>query len=77
MTTDNIEVYVNDRELTIYRGMKIKHALIAYDQGMYKAALNGEVRVEDANGFTIDLEGSLSNGTRIYVSDSQLSTRNS
>jgi len=46
--------------------MKVKHALIAYDQSLYKAALAGEVRVEDENGFTVGLEGSLADGAKIF-----------
>ncbi|MGA3114999.1 MAG: hypothetical protein ABSF90_11285 [Syntrophobacteraceae bacterium] len=64
---EKIDVYVNDRKINIYRGMKVKHALIAYDQSLYKAALAGEVRVEDDNGFTLGLEGSLADGAKIFT----------
>ncbi|MGA2401131.1 MAG: hypothetical protein ABSG91_05415 [Syntrophobacteraceae bacterium] len=64
---ENIDVYVNDRKITIYRGMKVKHALIAYDQNLYKAALAGDIRVEDENGFTVGLEGSLADGAKIFT----------
>ena len=47
--------------------MKVKHALIAYDLNMYKAFLNGEVPIKDANGFSIGLECSLADGTRIFI----------
>jgi hypothetical protein len=47
--------------------MKVKHALIAYDQSLYKAALAGGVRIEDENGFTIGLEGSLADGAKIFT----------
>ena len=64
---ESICVYVNDREISVYRGMKVKHALIAYDEGVYKAALEGEVRVEDQNGFSVGLEGSLSDGAKLFT----------
>jgi len=64
---ENIDVYVNDQKIALYRGMKVKHALIAYDQSLYKAALAGEVRVEDENGFTVGLEGSLADGAKIFT----------
>jgi len=63
----NIDVYVNDQKISLYRGMKVKHALIAYDQSLYKAALDGEIRVEDANGFTVGIEGSLTDGSKIFT----------
>ena len=64
---ENIDVFVNDRKINIYRGMKVKHALITYDQSLYKAALAGKVRVEDENGFTLGLEGSLADGAKIFT----------
>jgi hypothetical protein len=64
---ENINVYVNDQKINLYRGMKVKHALTAYDQSLYKAALAGEIRIEDENGFTVGLEGSLADGARIFT----------
>ena len=64
---ERINVYVNGETINLYRGMKVKHALIAYDQSLYKAALTGEVRVEDENGFTVGLEGSLADGAKILA----------
>ena len=64
---ENIDVYVNGRKVNLYRAMKVKHALIAYDQSLYKAALAGEVRIEDENGFTVGLEGSLADGAQIFT----------
>ncbi len=65
--SENIEVWVNDKKISLYRGMKVKHALIAYDQNVYEAALAGSIRVEDENGFILGLEGSLTHGARIFV----------
>ncbi len=64
---EDMDVYVNDQKIDLYRGMKVKHALIAYDQSLYKAALSGEVRVEDENGFLVGLEGSLTEGAKIFT----------
>lgn len=64
---ENIEVHVNGQKVSLYRGMRVKHALIAYDQSLYKAALAGEVRVEDENGFTVGLEGGLADGAKIFA----------
>jgi hypothetical protein len=64
---DTIEVFVNDRKISIYRGMQVKHALIACDQDLYTAASQGSARVEDANGYIVGLDGALTGGARIYV----------
>jgi hypothetical protein len=65
--SETIAVFVNGRKTTLYRGMTVKHALIAYDQGVYAAALSGRVRVEDEHGFEVGLEGGLSEGARLFT----------
>ena len=65
--SDTIEVFVNDTKISLYRGMKVKHALIGFDAVIYEAALNGEVRVEDGKGFVIGLEGALADGAKIFT----------
>lgn len=67
MTDDKITVYVNGSEITLHRGMKVKHALIACDQSLYDAAETGDLAVRDASGFNVGLEGSLRDGARLYT----------
>ncbi len=64
---ERIEVYVNDRKVSIYRGMNVKHALIAYDQSVYAAVVCGQMRIEDENGFSLGLEGALTRGAKIFT----------
>jgi len=65
--TEHILVYVDGREVKIYRGMSVKHALISMDYSVYEAAMDGRLIVEDDNGFQVGLEGSLSNGARLFT----------
>jgi hypothetical protein len=62
---ERITVLVNGRPVEIHRCMKVKHALIAYDQGVYTAAAGGSVIVEDSHGFRVGLDGALSDGAVI------------
>jgi hypothetical protein len=62
---ETILVYVNGKRVTIYRGMQVKHALIACDQSLYEDAAEGTIAVEDENGFLIGLEGALCDGAKI------------
>lgn len=64
---EHITVFVNDQPVRIYRGMRVKHALIACDYALYRAAAAGEVLVEDTHGFKVGLEGSLQEGSRIFT----------
>lgn len=60
-------MFVNGKTVSIYRGMKVKHALIALDQALYTAATEGKIRVEDENGFVLGLDGALSEGAKIFT----------
>ena len=65
--SDTITVYVNDEPVEIYRGMTVKHALIARENELYKAAAAGDLAVWDESGFVIGLNGNLRPGARIYT----------
>jgi hypothetical protein len=64
---DQITVYVNDRPVSIYRGMKVKHALISFDQALYEAAEKGNIVIQDSRGFEVGLDGSLRDGSKIFT----------
>ncbi len=67
MEKERIEVFVNDRPVMVFRGLTVKHALIAAGGDLYGPALDGDVAVRDENGFVIGLEGALHEGARLYV----------
>ena len=67
MEKERIEVFVNDRPVTVFRGLTVKHALIAAGGDLYRPALDGDTAVRDENGFVIGLEGALHEGARLYV----------
>ena len=64
---ERVQVFVNGSPETLQRGMQVRHALIARDQGLYEGALKGEVRIEDGNGFPLDLDGALADGMTIVT----------
>ncbi len=64
---DSITVFVNDTPVKVYRGMQVKHALIAFNQAAYDAAARGEMVIEDTDGFKTGLEGAVLEGARIYT----------
>ena len=72
--TEQITVFVDNRPIKIYRGMQVKHALIASDYSLYKAAGRGEIVVVDQNGFRLGLEGALQEGSRIFTRSKYSST---
>jgi|WetSurMetagenome_2_1015567.scaffolds.fasta_scaffold01986_5 hypothetical protein len=65
--TEKITVFVDDKAVPLYRGMQVKHALIAYDYSLYTAVQRGEILMVDQNGFRLSLEGALQEGSRIFT----------
>lgn len=61
-STNQITVVVNGEQITVFRGMRVKHALIALDQELYEAAAAGRLKVQDGEGHAVGLEGSLQEG---------------
>lgn len=70
MESERIRVFVNDRPVTLYRGLSVRHALVAAGERRCRAALAGEVPVRDGDGFAVGLEGALLDGARLYVPES-------
>ncbi len=67
MTPDRISVFVNGVKIELYRGLQVKHALLALDYKTYEACLRGDLIVEDEHGFSVDLGGALGEGTRLFT----------
>jgi hypothetical protein len=64
---EQITVFVDGRPVRIYRGMQVKHALIACDYALYTAADSGKVLVVDENGHKLGLAGALREGSKIFL----------
>jgi hypothetical protein len=62
-----IVVHVNEKPVSLYRGMHVKHALISHDYAIYEACARGDMTVEDEHGFRVGLEGALHDGAKIYT----------
>jgi len=60
-------VFVDDRAVELYRGMQVKHALIALDPSLYEEAQAGRLAVRDRNGHAVGLEGGLRSGARLFT----------
>lgn len=59
-------VHVNNIKILLRRGMKVRHALSS-DQ--LRAVRAGEREVRDHAGNVVGLEGSLTDGSHLYISE--------
>jgi len=56
-----IIVYVNDKKVSLYRGMRVRHALTPEQVRLIES---GKAEVRDSYGHVIGLDGALSDGER-------------
>ncbi len=62
-----MSVFINGEEVSLFRGMRVKHALVARDQELYEAAVEGRIVIHDENGHVVGLEGALQEDTRLMT----------
>jgi len=59
-----IKVYLDGKEVWIFKGMKVKHML---STEVLNAVRKGEKYVVTSDGHKVGLEGNLSQGERVFV----------
>ena len=59
-----IKVYLNGKPIVVFRGMKVKHILT---QNTAKDVKNGTKIIMDGEGHERGLEGSLTDGEKLYI----------
>ena len=62
MMSGRITVYVDDKEVSLYRGMRVRHALTPEQVRLVES---GGAEVRDSYGHVVGLDGALSNGQRL------------
>jgi len=67
---ERITVYVDGRPVQLYRGMRVRHALISIESGLCAAVEEGGISVTDENGFEVGLDGALEDGGRLALKKS-------
>ena len=67
---ERITVYVDGRPVQLYRGMRVRHALISIESGLCAAVEEGGISVTDENGFEVGLDGALEDGSRLALKKS-------
>jgi hypothetical protein len=71
---ERFSVFVNGKPVEVFRGMSVKHALIAYDYPVYRACAEGRAVVRDEHGFALGLEGALREGATLSI-DTKIPSR--
>lgn len=64
MTNEKITVYLNDKPKSLFIGMRVKNAISAR---RVQAVREQRAVIRDADGNTIDVDGALYDGERLYI----------
>jgi hypothetical protein len=72
---EEIRGSVDGRQVSVHGGMRVKHALIAFDTALYEACREGRMTVRDGNGFVVGLDGALEEGFELHTADTKASGR--
>ncbi|EGL83078.1 hypothetical protein CathTA2_1418 [Caldalkalibacillus thermarum TA2.A1] len=57
-----MEVYVNGQRVILFKGAKVKHALLKADESLYHLARAGKVVIRDQEGNLVDWNGRADEG---------------
>lgn len=62
-----MKVLLNEKELTLFNGATLTHALQMYSKTALNDVKQGKAEVLDAYGNVTALDGALQNGTRLFL----------
>ncbi len=62
-----MNITINGTEVEVFVGARVKDALLKYSRQAEQATREGEKRVTDARGNTLDLEGALSENQQLLI----------
>ncbi|MCP5104494.1 MAG: hypothetical protein GY950_13995 [bacterium] len=60
-------VQMNDKEINVFAGARVRDVLLKYSKESYRAALSETLSVVDKNENAVDLDGEVSDGQRLYT----------
>jgi hypothetical protein len=62
-----VNVFLNDTEITIFKGAVIKDIVLAYSKTSYKRLKSGYLSVYDRFGFQTEPDGPVMEGQHFYL----------
>ena len=62
-----MKICINDRELEIFSGARVRDALLKYSKKQYQAVKEGKKKITDKRKNPLDLDGELSAAQQLYI----------
>jgi hypothetical protein len=63
----NMVVFINNKEISIFKGATLRDVVIAYSKQSYKKVLNGSLGIYDRFGFLTESDGPANEGQHFYL----------
>jgi hypothetical protein len=63
----SVKVFLNHREMTIFKGATIRDVVLAYSKSSYKRLISGYLNVYDRFGFQTEPDGPVMEGQHFYL----------
>jgi hypothetical protein len=60
-----LKVFVNDKEITLFQGAKVKDAVLSFDKKILRDIASYEIL--DKYGNQTDVDGAIQEGSRLYI----------
>lgn len=64
-----MKIYINDTDIEIFNGARIRNALMKYSKKEFQEILKGKKQVIDSRKNQLDLDGELSATQYLYIVD--------
>ncbi|MRT94621.1 hypothetical protein [Ancylomarina sp. 16SWW S1-10-2] len=62
-----MEVFINHTSVQIFKGARLKHAILKYSKESYKQLMNKQIEFEDEKGNLMDEDGQVWKGIKLFT----------
>ncbi|MCT8140480.1 hypothetical protein H1D32_24075 [Anaerobacillus sp. CMMVII] len=66
-----VKAFVNNIEVELFYGATLKHAILRANESLYKKVIKGQAIIKDQEGNVVDIGGSLGEGFRYFVEETE------
>lgn len=62
-----IKISINGKEVDLYHGATLKHALLKVNEAYYKQVISQHAEIRDQEGNVVEINGAVDNGFRYFI----------
>jgi len=66
-----MKVFINQTSVQIFKGARLKHAILKYSKDAYKQLINKQIEFKDEKGNLMDEDGQVWEGIKLFTKTKQ------